>query len=379
MGPGVRAVLAVSEISPKSELHTFVHDDARSDLESTMLASDVKLHIRAAKKNMSFYYKHPLARPEPGEVPDEEATATQDAPELWKVTGDTVLAFRLLEANVQIIAERAVIELSDRDREIDHRQAKKVALIAAQNDFPDLDTLGRMRDFASEKIAAHDAELLIVRTQSGGGFLFDGEVTHEIPAYVAKEWFKIGAGNVFCAMFAHYWGEKKMSPLEAAALASRSSALYASTRVLPLAGEDKLPDMDVFDSNSRCKVFVASSCNSMAQQWLVDQALAGFDSLGVDTIAPYDLGLDGIPVSNTGIADALKDCDAVLVLAEGADIPSVLAAGLARVRKLPIVVLAEAPARRRLDLWDGTDCEIAGDFASAVYRAMVAGRRRAST
>lgn len=374
MGPGVRAALAVSEVSPGSELYTYVHEGARPDLDSTMLANGLKAQVRIRSEPISFYYKHPLSSP-PKQEPNDLSFVESEP---WNIEGETVLVFRLLESKVLVNADRAVFELSQRDEEVRRGDIKKLALIAAENDFLDaFESKAGIRDFAAQTMAAHNADLMIVRTQSGGGVLFDGEVEHSIPAYAASEWFKIGAGNVFCAMFAHYWGEKKMDPLQAADLASRSSANYASTRALPVVAEDKLPDMDTFDPSSKCKIFVASPCNSMAQQWLLDEALRSFDNLGVETVSPYELGLDGALVENTDIETVLRGCNAVLALAEGADIPSVLAVGLARVRELPIVVLAEESKERRLDLWQGTDCEIARDFASAVYRALVAAKRRA--
>ena len=373
MGPGVRAALAVSEVSPASELYTYSHIDTQSDLAVTMSASGVKAHVRPTVDRIRFFYKHPLTSP-PQKEPDKVPT-TSDGP--WEVAGETVLAFGLLEAQVRVNADRAVFELSRYDEGITRGEVKTLALIATESDLPDVFKPGvDVRDAAAALMSAWNADLMILRGQAGGGMLFDGEVLHDIPAYVASEWFKIGAGNVFCAMFAHYWGEKKLHPRDAADLASRSSAYYAGTRALPMVGQHMLPAMERFDSSAPCKIFIASPCYSMAQQWLLDQAIISLENLGVKTVSPYDLGLDGSLRESTDIAAVLDDCSAVLVLADGADIASILAVGLARVRKVPIVVLAEELKERgRLELWQGTDCEVARDFASGVYRAMVAGKR----
>jgi hypothetical protein len=373
MGPGTRAVLAVSEISPGSELFTYSHIDNQSDLAVTMSASGVEVHMRPAIDQVQFFYKHPLTSP-PQKEPNE-VSATNDGP--WDVAGETVLAFGMLEAQVRVKAERAVFELSRYDKGIIRGDVKTLALIATESDLPDVFNPGvDVRDAAGGLMSAWQADLMIVRGQAGGGLLFDGEAMHDIPAYVASEWFKIGAGNVFCALFAHYWGEKKLDPRSAADLASRSSAYYAGTRTLPMIGGNMLPKTETFDPLARCKIFIASPCYSMAQQWLLDQAIISLEKLGVETVSPYDLGLDGAPRGNNDIASVLDDCSAALVLADGVDVPSILAVGLARVRKLPIVILAEELKERRLELWHGTDCEIARDFASAVYRAMVAGKKR---
>jgi hypothetical protein len=378
MGSGVRAALAVSEVSPGGELFTFVDQKARDDLIATMSERGVKAHAQERPTPITFYYKHPLTSPpqlEP-EIPPREGEA-------WTVAGSVVLAFPLLESKIVVNADRAVFEISRRDEnedvarddDIARGEISSLALIAAENEIPM--TNGDFRDSAVRLMSAHNADLMIVRKRAGGGILFDGEVTHEIPAYIAREWFKIGAGNVFCAMFAHYWGEQRMDPLQAADFASRASAIYAGAPAgaLPVAGESLVSPLERFDPSARCKIFVASPCRSMAQQWLLDQAIRGLWDLGVETVSPYELGLDGVPPKGGDVGSVLDDCNAVLVLAEGADIGSVLAVGLARVRRLPIVVLEEEVRDGRLDLWHGTQCEIARDFASAVYRSMIAGRR----
>ncbi|KIU52076.1 MULTISPECIES: carbohydrate kinase family protein [Bradyrhizobium] len=376
MGPGVRAALALSRLSPGSELFTYVERDARADLVETMSQIGVKASTRDRRSPINFYYKHPLTSPHL----EPKAPAHEGQP--WNVSGKVVLAFPMFESQIMVSADRAIFEIAHngdsvaRDNNIVRGEVESLALIAAEDEIPA--PTGDFRDTAAELMAAHSADLMIVRKRSGGGILFDGEVQHEIPAYVAGEWFKIGAGNVFCTIFAHYWGEKALDPVQAADLASRASAVYAGAPAgaLPFSADSLSSEMEQFDPSAPCKVFVASPCQSMAQQWLLDQALRALWALKVDTVSPYDLGLDGSPRKEGDIGDQLDDCNAILVLAEGADIASVLAVGLARVRSLPMVVLEEEVRASRLALWQDTGCEIARDLASAVYRSMVAGRRR---
>jgi hypothetical protein len=377
MGPGVRAALALSQVSPGGELFTYVDGGSRADLIETMSQRGVTASTRERKGPINFYYKHPLTSP-----PHLEPEKPTREVEAWSVSGKVVLAFPMFESRIIVNADRAVFEIAHngdgvaRDDDVARGDVASLALIAAEDEIPASN--GDFRDTAVELMAAHSADLMIVRKRAGGGILFDGEVRHEIPAYVAREWFKIGVGNVFCAMFAHYWGEKALDPVQAADLASRASALYAGAPAgaLPIAADGLSSEMEQFDPSAPCKIFVASPCRSMAQQWLLDQALRALWALKVDTVSPYDLGLDGLPRKEGDIGDQLDDCDAILVLAEGADIASVLAVGLARVRGLPMVVLEEEVRASRLELWQDTRCEIARDLASAVYRAMVAGRRR---
>lgn len=371
MGSGVRAALALSQVSPGGELFTYVDGGSRADLIETMSQRGVAVSPRERKSPIDFYYKHPLTSP-PHLEPEKPAREAEP----WCVSGKVVLAFPMFESRIIVNADRAIFEISHSDDDVARGDVASLALIAAEDEIPAAD--GDFRDTATELMAAHSADLMIVRKRAGGGILFDGEVRHEIPAYVAREWFKIGVGNVFCATFAHYWGEKSLDPVQAADLASRASAVYAGAPAgaLPIAADSLSSGMEQFDPSAPCKIFVASPCRSMAQQWLLDQALRSLWALKVDTVSPYDLGLDGLPRKEGDIGDKLDDCDAILVLAEGADIASVLAVGLARVRRLPMVVLEEEVRASRLELWQDTRCEIARDLASAVYRSMVAGRRR---
>ncbi|GEM_PF-1824461 len=376
MGPGSRAALAISRLSKGSELYTYCFPKHQPDLEATMESEGVRTYVRPATDLITFFYRHPLTSP-PEQEPSDVKVALTDP---WKISGKTVLAFGLVEARVQVSADRAVFEMSrDFENNIVRGEVKSLALIAGENDLS-ADFVDGIddRDAAARTMVANNADMMIIRRQAGGAVLYHGETKIEIPAYTASEWFKIGAGNVFCAAFAHYWGEAGLDPKTSADLASRNSAHYASTRTLPLLEAAALPTMKVFNPAAECKIFIASPCYSMAQQWLLDQAIQSLRALNVDTRSPYDLGLDGNPVENDQIAAVLEGCKAVLVLAEGADIASVLAVGLGRVRKLPIVVLAEEIKQPRLELWQGTDCEVAHDFATAVYRAMVAARRDAT-
>lgn len=377
LGPGGRAALAVSSVSPGSVLHTCAPANWAADINASMAAAGIEARIRTTAKSFAFVYTHPLTKP-PGMEPKPPKEAVLGP---LDVEGDTVLAFGLIEGEVQVSADRAIFELSSNlDKSVSRKSVKSLALICTKNDLRDVFTSGAdERDAATKILSANTADLLVVRGELGGATLFMGDTRHDVPAYISDKCFKIGAGNVFCAMFAHYWGEKKLQPDVAADLASRSAAVYANAAVLPMVGRDELPAMESFKPAEVGKVFIASPCLSMAQQWLLNEAIAGLEYFGVQVASPYDLGLDGSPKKDIDVEAVLNDCNAVLALADGADLPSILAVGLARVRRLPIVVLAESSNERRVDLWDGTDCEVARDFASAVYRAAVASARKSAT
>jgi hypothetical protein len=215
MGSGARAALVVSDVSPGSELYTYVDPANRDDLKFTM--RNVKPRLRTRRDPITFYYEHPLTSP-PEQQPNKPLSSKGPP---WTITGDTVLAFPLRECKVLVNADRAVIEISPRnDERIERGRIGTLALIAGQDGLPDPSsaTAPDLRSRAEGWLIKYGAELIIVRRQAGGGVLFDGKREWDIPAYVAWNWFKIGAGNVFCAMFTHYWGEQKMDALRAGEL-----------------------------------------------------------------------------------------------------------------------------------------------------------------
>ncbi|MGY2982680.1 hypothetical protein [Bradyrhizobium sp. USDA 4508] len=364
-GSGLRAALTVSRVSPGSELYTCADPAAEADLRFTAAGNGIALTLRPRRGPISFYYEHHLTSP-PELYPKIWESGDENA---WIITGETVLAFPLREQKILLNAGRAVIEISPSDPEIERGQIGALALIAAEDELPDLTSSASkdVRVRAESWLTEYSAELIIIRRRAGGAVLIDKHQSRDIPAYEANRWYRIGAGNVFCAMFAHYWGEKRMEPQRAAELASRSASYYASEQVMPMVGEDVLPPMETFNPAVECKVFIASPWKSMAREWLLNQAINSLHDFGVQTVSKYDL-------ERPSTDSLLGDCDAVLVLAEGSDISSVFAVGLAKVRSLPIVILAEESKAVQLD-WSGTNCEVVYDFASAVYRAMVAGRK----
>ena len=90
-------------VSPGTELYTYVDADADSDLTMTMSERGIKAHTRKRSEAIVFYYKHALTSP-PEQRPEEWRPIKDKR---WIVSGDTVLAFRLLESKVLVNAERA--------------------------------------------------------------------------------------------------------------------------------------------------------------------------------------------------------------------------------------------------------------------------------
>lgn len=170
MGPGVRAALALSQVSPGGELFTYIEGGSRADLVETMLQRGVTASTRERKSPINFHYKHPLTSP-PHLEP--EKPARQDEP--LSVSGKVVLAFPMFESRIIVNADRAVFEIAYNEDgvapdDIACDDVASLTLIAAEDEIPAPN--GDFRDTALALMAAHSADLMIVRKRVGGGDSF---------------------------------------------------------------------------------------------------------------------------------------------------------------------------------------------------------------
>jgi len=96
MGPGLRAALAVSELSKDTELYTYCHANNRADLDLTTSSFGITTTVRSWDDVIRFFYKHPLSSP-PQIEPEASQTDSENQPNPeaspWEVTGAVVLAF----------------------------------------------------------------------------------------------------------------------------------------------------------------------------------------------------------------------------------------------------------------------------------------------
>src|SRR5207237_4443331 len=101
-----------------------------------------------------------------------------------------------------------------------------------------------------------------------------------------------GSGDVFSAVFAYCWGERNLSPPDAALAASAAVAEYVETRSLPLS---ELPSADdresYFRDSIQPNVYLAGPFFDLSQRWLIEECLSLLESLGAEVFSPlHDVG-----------------------------------------------------------------------------------------
>lgn len=354
-GSGGRAAAAVSVVSPGSTLHTYAEDFETSG--ATWLKElGIEMRVSPRPTAIVFAYFHPLSRPHI--QPPLDKIGRQPT---IQVSGDAVLRFGFLEGDAVVDAHRAVYDPQTwRDPApfgANGSVAGELAIVLNELELRSAAGLDDLGSAASLLIKSQGAAIIVVKGGTRGAMVFErgGRATH-VPAYRSSRVFKIGTGDVFSALFAHYWAEAGLSAVEAADSASRSVAAYCSAGRLPLAGDARHNQVPV-NSAPPGTILLEGSVDTIGQRYTMEEARFILRELGLAVSSPV---LDG--TSNATAA-------AVLVLADGLGDDALEHVLRAKATGTPIVVLREGSARTIGAPLDGDGVTVTDDFASALYLA----------
>ena len=371
-GSGARAAMAVSALSPGTRLSTYAYAESAGDLRATMAAFEVETDIVAIGERLEFEYWHPLRK---SWVPEAGRRYADLA-----VTGDVVLGFGMLEGTARLTAGRAVYDPRSADPASSFvrsgsRATEQLAYVVQDADLVRLGPLPDPRDAATGVMAREGATLVVSRHAFGGATVYRGDAPGiPVPAYAARRWFRIGAGDVFCAAFAHYWGERGLDAVGAADLASRCVAWFNDGARLPLPPPDELEGMEAVPGRpaSGCRVYLSGPRRTMAQRWLFDEAAAYLDALGFRTETAFADDGPRSPTRANWPPRPRVPHSALLALGDVADLGTNLHVGYAQANGMPVVLLAETASGGDLTMFSGSGCEVTHDLATALYRTCMA-------
>lgn len=353
-GSGVRAASAVSSLSPGSTLYTY-SENSENDGIDLLKKQSVRLHIESRPTGIVFSYFHPLSVPNI-QPPLDEA---KNLPPL-NVSGDAVLRFGFLEGDAVVNAKRAVYDPQTPKKAAQFgangSSAEELAVVLNEHEL--LSTTGlKDIDAAASKIVEQDATIVVVKRGVWGATVFEknGRVT-SIPAYRSSRVFKIGTGDVFSAIFAHYWAEKKISAEYAADIASRTVAGYCGLRRLPVL-EDDLSNLKPIAYKTPGTLLLLGDIETIGQRYTMEEARFVLDELGVDISCP----------SLNYSSD--RKISATLILADGADDKIQDYIKNAKRYSGPIVILNEKNQQISDNVYCKENFLYSSDFISAIYHS----------
>jgi len=369
-GSGGRAAAAISQLSPGTELHTYAFTGWADDVRESMAAFQVSSHVREINEEITFTYFHPLSQS--NMFPLHPA---QCAP--IEVTGDNVIRFGMVEGESIVNAKTAIFD-PQTHTSISFRNngsnASRLGIVLNEIELINGTGQVEVEIAASSLIQSENADALVVKQGVSGATVFErGVRAVSIPAYRSDRVFKIGSGDVFTAVFAHYWGECNLSAVEAVNLASKSVCHYVNTRNLPIPPiSEIICGLPLKKSTEPRRIYIAAPFFDIGQRWVVEEALRCLVACGANVFSPlHDIGTNFEPkeISSKDI-EGLLSCSAVFAILNGGDPGTIFEIGYARSHNIPVVVLAENINPTDATMFDGSGCEIVGDFASAIYRVI---------
>jgi hypothetical protein len=369
-GSGGRAAAAIMGQAPV-ELITYRADPLRDGFDNLERGYGVTLKGPSVPVAVTFSYMHSLSVPRIQPRPDAIPEHTQ-----LSVSGDVVLRFGMLEGEAVVRARRAIYDPQSAFSPVNFRdngsEAEQLALILNQFEARKLSGQSSLEDALETLMTTQGAQVVVIKRGGHGALVAHGNERHQVPAYRSDNVFKIGSGDVFSAAFALFWGHEQRSPDEAADLASRAASFYVNSRTLPIPPADELGALALQPvSAASGQVYVAAPFFDIGQRWLVEEIRNLLLDAGVDVFSPlHDIGEGpGVVVAPADLR-GLDESNAILAVANGADVGTVFEVGYGVARDKPVVALAQNMRPEDLKMFEGTNCRIVGDLVSAIYQVI---------
>jgi len=364
---------AASYLGPELSEFTSYVDQASLQILKARLDRSASLVIHDRAERLGYRYDTPLSRPQEIQRPaDRFAMALTGIDLLYgmsevsvEVEADTLvvdpqhsIGFDQLGTSIQ-----GQIHLVLNSAELKRMVASRLSGSGASSIAESVEVLGNETELSS----------IVVKCGALGSLVNDGAASRFVPAYETSRVQPIGSGDVFSAAFA--LSLRDNSDVENAALvASRTTAHFCETGYLgPSVESDRQPIGSMNHLLRPPKIYVASSFHNVEQRWITTLATEAIEGLGGSAFSPLrDVGRvqsDSRRVASEDIA-GLRDCDAVLLLADSSRSGPHLEAGVAVEREMPIVVYANDADEGDYTMLRGLGASFKTDLATSIYWAI---------
>jgi nucleoside 2-deoxyribosyltransferase len=295
----------------------------------------------------------------------------------------------MLEGNAEVDASRIVYDPQNPflPQPFHRRKATdKIAYILNASEARRLIGTDDVRAAGKAIISDLQADIAVIKRGPWGALIFEGNSVEEVPAYRTDHVWPIGSGDVFASTFAAYWASQGRSAIDSAALASRATAMYVDTRVLPISTQT-IENSAEFPYNALklqsapaqqegFDVYLAGPFFNIGQLWLVEESRIAMSGMGLRVFSPYhEIGLGAAHDVAPKDLDGLNRSSVVFAIVDGLDSGTLFEIGYARAMDKPVIALASSTPEEALKMITGTGCEMLSDFVTAIYRASWAARR----
>lgn len=383
-GSGLRGAAAITEVSNDNvELHTFLGEDAITEARRRAAAFGFNLNRTDIQETITFHYIHNHSNPE------KRSNLPRRDREIGPISGDSILRYGFVEGNAVVNGQHVVYDPQSPEAEHFHEngsEAAELALVLNRQEaesFSGEETVDRMLEELTT--GENSADVVVIKCGPSGALVRAENTTSAIPVYETESVWNIGSGDVFSAMFAVYWAEKNLPPVEAAAQASLGTAYFCKTRELPI--PENLGEVEGFEPVQReptidkegPKIYLAAPFFNPGEFWLMEEIDMILSEEGADVFAPYfDVGPALDHENPNAVAqkdlEALENVDVVLALLDTNDSGTLFEIGYARSLDIPVIIYQTEPRRSQTTMLEGSGCEVYSDLSTTIFKALWAAR-----
>jgi hypothetical protein len=349
LGSGGRAALTLQQFEPV-EFHTFYPDS-----EEINVNFGIRAVAHASLAPITFRYLHPLALP----TVDGLHTSVITSPHL---TGESVLRFGCVEGDFVIHARDAIYDPqgSALPFRMNGSSAERLALVLNAFETCFFGKSDNISTAASTLLSSEGADVVVVKCGPAGAIVFSSDLPNPliVPAFRTDVVNKIGSGDVFSAMFAHYWSTCRLDAFTAANQASLQVAEYVQTRLLPRSVKPPSRE-EVTGDVSRVHILLAADVDTTPALWLAHEARAALHRLGVAGV------LMPQPHERMSLDSMLTTCNAVLALPRTKGGKAALISIAAKDRAKPCIAFSETTDVS--EELSSVGAKVIRDFAASIY------------
>ena len=383
-GSGGRAAGVIAGLGLKTTLHTAVDVKTAGLLASLAHTFKFDTATTTIDTTRQFHYDHALS------APVIWPPIGQGSSVRLEVSATNALVFGMIEAAVDVIAERVVYDpqnpVSPQPFTRPPGTLAQLAYVLNSSEARKLAGAEDPVEAGQAIISRYRADVVVIKRGPWGALVCEDDRHELVPAYETQSIWPIGSGDVFAAVFAARWASEGLSAVEAASQASRAAALYVNDQVLPILGEElvspttfRFKPLLLHDrplGSGEFHIYLAGPFFNISQRWLVEEARLALQGMGLRVFSPFhDVGMGCAHDVAPKDIEALKSSRVLLALVDGLDAGTIFEIGYARSLDKHVVVLAEATPEEALKMMTGTSCEVLSDFVTALYRTAWAARK----
>ncbi|WP_311272293.1 MULTISPECIES: PfkB family carbohydrate kinase [unclassified Rhizobium] len=366
-GSAGRAASALTGHVSSINLHSALATEGLVTANAIFASEGINLRITPRKQSIGFEYLHCLS------VPKIKPGWNVEQVSMPSVSGDVIIKFGMLESDPVVSGGHVVYDPQSPSNPVPFSTsgsaAKHLAIIANRGEILALAKTLSVDTAVSTLFKAEKAEVIVVKDGINGASVYEASGSNYVPAYVTQNVFTIGSGDVFVAAFALAWAINGASPAQAAEYASRSTADYVETRMLPIVPLGAEPTARRPVAKAGGHIYLAGPFREVGQRMMVDDAREQLQRLGMSVFSPiHDIGPGTADIVVKQDLAAIVQCDAVFAILNGSSPGTVFEVGYARALGKPVFCVAQNMRDVDLKLPKGSGAHLHQDYVSALFQ-----------